>query len=49
MLTARQMITIATQSSVAPLHLSDLAKMYKISPVSLSFSRKVDAGAKDVS
>jgi hypothetical protein len=35
MLTARQMVSIATQSSVPPLHLSGLAKMYTVSPFSL--------------
>jgi len=36
MLTARQMVTIATQSSVLPLRLSGLAKMYTVtSPLSL--------------
>lgn len=35
MLTARQMVTLATQSSVPPLHLSDLAKMYTVNPLSL--------------
>ncbi len=35
MLTARQMVIIATRSSAPPLHLSGLAKMYTVSPFSL--------------
>lgn len=35
MLTARQMVSIATQKSQPPLHLSSLAKTYKVSPFSL--------------
>ena len=35
MLTARQMVIIATRSSVPPLRLSDLSKMYSVKPFSL--------------
>jgi hypothetical protein len=36
MLTAGQMATIATESSIRPLHLSATSKMYKLSPLKLS-------------